>query len=461
MLLIRKNQSGIALFLTLAVLTLISVIGFGLVAISRTNLRVISNNSNYNQAYYLAVIGIAKARNELRENYWWGTDEEKTFSADNGTYTVSIWAPSSNTDSFEKKWKVTSIGKIDGSKRKLTAWLESESFSKYAYFTEQESTPYQTIWMTDRDKIKGRVHTNGYFSIYSTPQFSDEVTSHNNSDSFYDAVSRLYTTGAVINSDPSKFYHYYTSYKNDIPVALDDSKDFSFTGGFSELYLPADTGKVADKADNKIYQDADVKFLNTGNVEVTTKETYSYWVRERRDRSWVWTQRQSVKTETITLPTANLTLYIGGTVHIKGGEVKGKVTLATEGSIYIDNSITYNDENRDVLGIISEKDIIVNTDPYTKKDIKIDALLMAINGSFYVYNYNYGIYRGTLKILGGLVQYSRGPVGTFNSDTGLVITGYNKDYNYDNKLKNIPPPNFPTTGNIILLSVQDSAALNN
>lgn len=456
---LNRKQSGMALFLTLAVLTLVSIIAFGLVAISRTNLRTISNNSQNNQAYYLACTGIARARDELRTNYWWGTDEAKTFKVENSTYTVSVWAPSTNKDSFEKKWKVTSTGSVGGIKRKLTAWLELESFSKYAYFTEQESTPDRIIWMTDRDKIKGRVHTNGYFSIYSTPRFNDEVTSHNNSDSFYDAASRLYTIGATVNSDPSKFYHYYTGYNSDKPTALDDSKDFSFSGGFSELYLPADTGKVADKADNKIYQDADVKFLNSGNVEVTTKETYSYWVRERKDRSWVWVQRSAVRTETVTLPTTNLTLYIGGTVHIKSGTVKGKVTLATEGSIYIDGSVLYSDKEKDILGIISEKDIIVNTDPYTKKDFEINALLMSLNGSFYVYNYNYGIYRGTLKILGGLIQYNRGPVGTFNSTTGLVSTGYNKDYNYDSKLKNIPPPNFPTTGNIILLSIHDSAAL--
>lgn len=457
---LRKVQSGMALFLTLIVLTLISIIAFGLVAISQTNSRIMSNNSSYNQAYYLAYMGVARARDELRTDYWWGTNEDKTFTIDNNTYTVSVWAPSSNTDSIYKKWKVTSTGSIGETKRKLTAWLEPESFARYAYFTEKESTPEKIIWMTDRDKIKGRVHTNGYFSIYSTPKFSDEVTSYNTADSFYDAVSRLYTIGSVADSDPSKFYHYYTSYTTDKPIALDDSKDFSFTGGSSELYLPEDTGKVADKADNKIYQDADIKFLNTGNVEITTKETDSYWVRERIDGTWVWVERESVGVETVTLPTDNLTLYIGGTVHIKGGSLKGKVTIATEGNIYIDGSVIYNDKELDVLGIISEKDIIVNSDSGIKKDLEINALLMAINGSFYVNEYNTGSYRGTLKILGGLIQYSRGPVGTFNSSTGLIVTGYNKDYDYDDKLKNNPPPNFPTTGKIVLLSIHDSAAMN-
>ena len=59
---------------------------------------------------------------------------------------------------------------------------------------------------------------------------------------------------------------------------------------------------------------------------------------------------------------------------------------------------------------------------------------------------------GTLKVLGGIIQNARGPVGTFNSSTGEMITGYSKNYTYDPRLASNPPPYYPTTGQYERLS---------
>ena len=55
-------------------------------------------------------------------------------------------------------------------------------------------------------------------------------------------------------------------------------------------------------------------------------------------------------------------------------------------------------------------------------------------------------------MIGGIIQNQRGPVGTFNIVSGSIVSGYEKDYVYDARLANNPPPAFPTTGRVQTLA---------
>jgi hypothetical protein len=66
------------------------------------------------------------------------------------------------------------------------------------------------------------------------------------------------------------------------------------------------------------------------------------------------------------------------------------------------------------------------------------------DGSFSVADYNSKTPTGRLKVVGGIIQKARGPVGTLSG--GTIATGYTKDYWYDGRLADSPPPFFPTTG---------------
>jgi hypothetical protein len=72
----------------------------------------------------------------------------------------------------------------------------------------------------------------------------------------------------------------------------------------------------------------------------------------------------------------------------------------------------------------------------------VQAAILTLQHSFIVDNYNSGAKRGTLKVDGAIAQRFRGPVGTFNTSTGNGVTGYTKDYNYDNRLRYRSPPYF-------------------
>lgn len=176
-----------------------------------------------------------------------------------------------------------------------------------------------------------------------------------------------------------------------------------------------------------------------------------------------------------------------GVIHVTGkvgvsGTVHGRVTLAATGNIIIVDDIVYATDPAapgreatcdDLLGLFSADDVIVadnainspqqpntsgwgSNNYFTYDDTKdefIDGTVLALN-TFTVENYASGATtaercesnlwgRGCLYLTGGVIQETRGPVGTIWSVGG---TGYTKRYAYDNCAASMPPPYFPTTG---------------
>ena len=70
----------------------------------------------------------------------------------------------------------------------------------------------------------------------------------------------------------------------------------------------------------------------------------------------------------------------------------------------------------------------------------INAAILAVNHSFTVPYWQRGATLGTLAVTGAIAQRFRGPVGT--NSGGTVVTGYAKNYVYDQRLKYLSPPKF-------------------
>jgi hypothetical protein len=156
-----------------------------------------------------------------------------------------------------------------------------------------------------------------------------------------------------------------------------------------------------------------------------------------------------------------------GRAYLKGGNVTGRLTIATEEDTYIKGNILYtsnprtNPNSTDALGLISGLDIVV--DDAAPNNLEIDAEMMATGllkpsgysspfsssvgaGAFGVDSYGSGSPRGTLTLYGGIVQENRGPVGTLDND-GNISTGYLKNYSYDKRFIDNPPPFYPPIAN--------------
>jgi hypothetical protein len=166
-------------------------------------------------------------------------------------------------------------------------------------------------------------------------------------------------------------------------------------------------------------------------------------------------------------------IYVNGNV-IVSGIVRGHVTVAASNRIIIGDDVTYASDPSlgtcaDMLGMFSGNEVVVadnelnspqsptsgsNYKTYDDtKDEFIQGIVLALN-DFTVENYASGSTkaekceneltgRGCLYLTGGIIQKTRGAVGTISSPGG---TGYIKRYAYDPCGATSPPPYFPTTG---------------
>ena len=171
-------------------------------------------------------------------------------------------------------------------------------------------------------------------------------------------------------------------------------------------------------------------------------------------------------------PNSKGVIYVNGRV-VLSGVVHGKVTVAATDNMIIADDLKYAIAPgsapclaADMLGLLSSgtiymSDNVLNTpQPWgasnayktyaATSDEFLQGVLLTLN-SFTVENYDAGPSsqepcnstpwgRGCLYITGGVIQGTRGAVGTSGG------TGYVKAYSYDQCAFQTPPPYFPTTG---------------
>lgn len=430
-------RRGYALILTLFVILLVSLVVFGAVNVATLDMRGAREDLLAARALYAARAGVSRARYELPGNYQWPGGAGNLGDT---TYSVTVVPAANNGTAPEKLWRVTSTGTAGSARRTVVAILALETFAKYAYFTDQESTPsHGEIWFFDLDEIRGPTHSNGFFRISGHPRYSGQVTSANTGDSLFHASDFTYHQHGV-QTDPARFYRTYTNYTRDAPVALDGSPQFSFAGGQARVPMPVDTAAIEAAAGARYEGDRRLLFQSDATVIV----------QRRRGTSWV--QEDVLATDT----DPGVVLHVDGELYVQG-EVHGRVTVGATEDIHLTGDLVYGDPAQDVLGLVGGEDIVVESNEWVRQDRQIHATLMALNGSFTVADYDRGSYRGRLRIFGGIVQLRRGPVGTFSGNTPM--TGYSKDYRFDEKLVSKPPLWYPPTGKTQVRSLLDLGSL--
>lgn len=156
-----------------------------------------------------------------------------------------------------------------------------------------------------------------------------------------------------------------------------------------------------------------------------------------------------------------------GTVYLDG-TLKGRVTISADNNIVVVGNVTYQggQNGTDALGLVSSNSVQIYhpvTTVCTREDRDdnciawgpgsnmsrpsslggttfrnpvLQAAILTLQHSFEVQEYDVGSGLGDLTIYGTIAQRFRGAVGTSGG------TGYDKDYNYDSRLRYAPPPYF-------------------
>jgi hypothetical protein len=352
-----------------------------------------------------------------------------------GTYSVSI------TDlgliggsGTVRRYRVTSTGTYGNMNRVLSSYVQVDNYARYLWFTDRETYGSSTVWFFDADRLDGPTHTNAHFNIRGDPVFEGEVRS-------VDDYIRFYNDGHNINLSQT------TNPPHDEP---DFQQGVQF--GAESLTMPSQATNLRAAATSGglwLQGDTAIVLQSDGTMDV---DNSSYC--------------HSHDCTDIPLP-ANGALFVacssskcktGASLTISGS-LNGRLTVGAGRDIIIPGNLTYaldprtHPESDDMLGIISERDVIIEHS--TGPDLEIDGCVMALDTSFMLEDYSQGPAKGTLTVYGGIIQDERGPVGTFNGSTGQKLSGYSKDYSYDSRLLSNPPPFMPTTGDYIVLSWEE------
>jgi len=427
-----KGNRGVALIATFLVITVMLIFSGVFVTVSINHNISADVFRRQTVTFNIAEAGLDHAVYWLRAqsappvgNYTnpWGSAQ----NLGGGSYSVTITdlGVFGGAGSNVRRYRVTSTGSLGNITRTLSNYVQVDNYARYLWFTDREAFNGTTVWFWSQDHLNGPTHTNGHLNIMGNPVFDGNVSSADN-------YIRFYNNGNNINLSQT------TNPPYDQPV-FNQGVNF----GAEPTTMPSQALNLRS-------------FASSGGVALTGNTTVVF----NDDATMnVTNSGKHWNNQNMALP-ANGALFVNNGDLTVSGTLNGRVTVGASRDVIIPNNLVYadnpqtNPDSDDTLGIISERDVMIDKNAPT--NLEIDAIMMAMGSSFMLEDYWVGPAKGTLTVVGGIIQDERGPVGTFNGSTGQKVSGYSKNYLYDTRLLTSPPPFMPTTGDYITLSWEEN-----
>ena len=424
-----------------------------------------------------------------------GTSYTYTITMTEKTDPVSV---GSDAWDFPYSYQIESIGTNDDISNKVTisgdftVRVQRDNFAKYALFTNNQTTPSgQNVWFTDKTNFSGPLHSNGRYNFAFNPSgtFNGIIQQQEQSARYYnngwtaliDDDHNGTTDVPVFNAGFNRGVEAVTSSSSTLESDMVDQVKGGQTISGNGIYVPNDgsvlTGGIyvegncsvsltVDGNDNAVYSIDDhggtVKNITVDRVnDQTTIETVA-------GGTEVYTGQPDG------IDSAGSIIYVSGDITGLGGTVQQKteLTIASSNDIVITNHVLYSDydagsgtsgqsgyvppsvtqgvgETKNLLGLVSwNGDVSIGT--AAVNDVNIHGTILSSNGIFTVDNYNQGSPRGTATILGGVITNNYGAFGLFSGATGQQLTGYGRNFVYDQRMQEgSAPPYFPTLNTFI------------
>jgi hypothetical protein len=342
--------------------------------------------------------------------------------------------------------------------------------------TTPNGCPYANeITFPDGDKVNGPLHTNDEsLAACGTPTFGREKTIDGKTMS--PKTDTIEVRGPLPGHNPrvsvqNQYNPSTKKYDRDYSGCTDNAVVNSPTGKFTPnakyLQMPQSNQKLADVANSggTYYTGKTIIRLNGSSMDVTN-----------------YTAAGTPTTKTGVAWPNNGVLYVDnagacsgeyptdanydessacGNVYVSGTYAKS-LTIAARNDIIVKptSGAKLNSGSSDAdlkssadatLGLIADNFVRVghrvrdceNYAPSgepTVMNVRIEAAILSLKHSFIADNYNCGDKLGTLTIVGAIAQRYRGTVSTFSGTT--IITGFTKNYWYDDRFRYRSPPYF-------------------
>ncbi|HTO95223.1 MAG TPA: hypothetical protein VMM80_12605 [Bacteroidota bacterium] len=360
--------------------------------------------TSHNLALAGAQVGIEKV---TQDTTWYGS-HTYTENTSGGTYTIT--RDPSTPLLVESVSSYTTL--TDVLHDTVDIYLADPKFTSFTLFSWMTNGEGPCQWVTG-DSVQGRLHSNGSININGSPVFMDKVTT---------AHSLMPLPGH--GSDQAIFKRGYQT-------------------GVDSIYFPNSLQTVFDTASSS------GRFYNVPTIWVTLNGGDPSVA---GDGSVIVRASQAGPLiDSVRIATSGFGGVIMGndSVHVQG-TLDGQLTVASNlGNIYVEDNVLYERDPRfvqnstDLLGLVAEQSVIIADNTPNQTDCIVQGNVFARTGSLTAQNYDNGVLRGRLSVLGSIVQNIRGPVGT--NLNGVLNSGYFKSYSYDARLYNpaTRPPMYP------------------
>lgn len=367
----------------------------------------------------------------------------------------------------------------------FTVRLQKDNFAKFALFTNNQTTQSgSNVWFTSRTNFAGPVHTNDRFNFAFNPSgtFYQDVTQVQETARFYNGGSSVLidadTNGAIdVPSFETSFEREQSTISLNISAQQQEMVNQATNGNTyssNGIYVPVQgtnmKGGIYVRGDATIAMS--VNGSNNAVYTITQGSSSRVITVDRTTNQTTVLNTSTGSSNTYTgLPDgqddAGTIIYVEGNITSLAGAVQDatSVTVASANDTIITNSLVYSDysagsgtpgtagyvppsaEGTDnMMGIVSwGGNVRIGTT--APNDVTVHASVLSSSGVFQVDNYSdTGVGpRGTATLLGGAITNNYGAFGTFNSSTGVHVSGYGRNFIYDSRmLTGTTPPYFPT-----------------
>ena len=350
----------------------------------------------------------------------------------NGSYSAVINLPASNANSSVDRYEMTVTATTAGVSvaRTVAFTLQTESFARFAWFENHDQFEEEDDldnWFITGATVGGPFHSNGQLHVWGGPVFEGPVS----------------TVAKTVDC-----WHGCPRYDTKSPARPNDYPDFH-----SGITLGADAISMPNPSLDELRNNASL--VVSGDTTIALAGT------------------SILVNGTPYAVESNPVVFVkDGDLKLVGGELDGQLTLGTDEDIIIFNHVRYacnpedaqydadgRDENGqvtrndDLAGLVAKGHVRISDS--APANLTIQASIMAVKNSFELQNNTRVPPKGKLHVFGGIIQNWIGITGWFDPETGQYVNGYREDYWYDERLLDLAPPYFPTTGRYQAVLWQD------